>query len=71
MELNFEIKKEKQVGRGPYAVYENGLRIFEGNEYQCGLYVKARKQGFSILDSTTGAAKRQRRPYEIVKIYLD
>ena len=71
MNLTFEIKKAESEWRGPYEVYENGYKIFEGNKYQCGLYIKARKEGFSILDSTMGAAKRKKPPYKIVKIYLD
>ena len=69
--MKFEIVKAKEWYRGPYIVIEEGYRIFEGNEYQCEIYIKDRKNGFSIEDSTFDAKRRTCRPYKTVKIYLD
>ncbi len=41
-------------------VVEEGLRVFEGNRYQCNLYIQARLEGWDIETATMGAKKSER-----------
>lgn len=69
--MTFEVVKSIHDSSLLQVVEDGKYRMFEGNSYQCGLYIQARKDGWDIVTATAGAAKRKQRPYKTIKIYID
>lgn len=68
--MTFEIVKSIH-DKSLYQVVEDGkYRMFEGNKYQCGLYIEARKNGWdTVMATREGNSRKRPYYYKKVKIY--
>lgn len=69
--MTFEIVKSIHDSSLLQVVEDGKYRIFEGNLYQCNLYIQARKDGWDTATACAGAKMRTCRPYKTVRVYLD
>lgn len=69
--MTFEVVKSIHDPALLQVVEDGKYRMFEGNSYQCSLYIQARKDGWDTVTACHGAKMRTCRPYKTIRIYLD